>query len=386
VDGDRDRRFERKLWWLLILLLLFALLLTGSNLLPGPAWGEMPEDRALLHVDQGTVSVTVNGVSRVLGRGDDYYAGRTDQVSVGDRSLARLTFRGGGYTILCGGSRVGIGELSSVGRPIEPAGALDLLDGRLLADTTGTSRAFRALNLHVGTGGGQLVNSGAARFAAAGRDVTVAAGTVTVDGAGVAPIGGVLTCGDGQLGAIPVPGTSTSPSPDDSTAPSDSPSPSATASPSATTSPTPTRSPTKAPTNAPPTTGGPPPPPPNNPPVIVWANGGDPGGGTIDHLYFQRSCNGGRLTILYEVTVTDDHDTAKMLDVELNWTGKHFSGSKRMGIRGPVFYASLGQFNYTDTNGLSDFFTITVTATDSGGKSTTLGGKGVTLLSCNIIP
>ena len=61
VDETRDGKFERKLWWLLILLLLFALLLTGSNLLPGPAWGEMPDDRALLHVDHGTVSVTVAG-------------------------------------------------------------------------------------------------------------------------------------------------------------------------------------------------------------------------------------------------------------------------------------------------------------------------------------
>src|SRR5439155_7909692 len=91
VDETRDRKFERKLWWLLILLLLFALLLTGSNLLPGPAWGEMPEDRALLHVDGGMVSATINGSPAVLHKGDDAYVGRNDQVSVGDRSLATLT-------------------------------------------------------------------------------------------------------------------------------------------------------------------------------------------------------------------------------------------------------------------------------------------------------
>src|SRR5207248_995821 len=56
VDEAKDGKFERKLWWLLILLLLFALLLTGSNLLPGPAWGEMPDNRALLHVDKGTAT------------------------------------------------------------------------------------------------------------------------------------------------------------------------------------------------------------------------------------------------------------------------------------------------------------------------------------------
>src|SRR6185437_12881341 len=40
LDTDRDRRYERKLWWLLLLLLLFALLLTGTNMWPGPAYGE----------------------------------------------------------------------------------------------------------------------------------------------------------------------------------------------------------------------------------------------------------------------------------------------------------------------------------------------------------
>jgi hypothetical protein len=120
-----------------------------------------------------------------------------------------------------------------------------------------------------------VANAGAARFAAAGRDVTVAAGTVTVDGAGVAPVGGALACGNGQLGAIPVPATSGSPSPDDATStspdPSDSPSPSASPS-AATSSPAgaPTKSPTKAPTGPPPTTAGPP--PKNQPPAIVGAH------------------------------------------------------------------------------------------------------------------
>jgi putative peptide zinc metalloprotease protein len=390
VDETKDGKFERKLWWLLILLLLFALLLTGSNLLPGPAWGEMPDDRALLHVDKGTTTVTVGGIQRTLGAGDDYYAGRTDTVSVGDRSLARLTFRGGGYTVLCGGSRVALGELSSVGRPIEPSGALDLLDGKLLADTAGTSRAFSALNLRVASGGGRLANAGAARFAVAGRDVTVAAGTVSMDGSAVAPVGGALSCGNGQIGVIPVPGTSNSPSPagpTDSASPSPSPSASASASRSASAgaSASPSKSPTQGPTGGPPPTTGPPPPPPNNPPVITWANGGDPGGGTIDHMWNGGACNQGRLTILYEVFVKDDHDGMPALDVELNWKGKYFSGSKRMGIRADRFYASLGPFDYKVTGGQSDFFTMSITAKDSGGKVTTLPAKGVALLNCTII-
>jgi putative peptide zinc metalloprotease protein len=383
MDRDRDRRFERKLWWLLLLLLLFGLLLTGTNLLPGPAWGEMPEDRALLHVDRGTVTVFVNGSARVFGAGDDYYAGRDDQVSIGDRALAHLTFRGGGYTVLCGGSSVTLGPLSSGGRPIAVSGALNLLRGRLLADTAGTSRAFLPLSLRVGP----VANAGAARFAVAGDDVTVAAGSVSRDGTALEVTGGELTCGTGQLGAIPVPSASPSPtdslspSPSDSVSPSPSPSPSPT--PSATA--TPTRTPSRTP--SPPASSGPPPPPPNQPPVITWANGGDKGGITIDQIYNNQPCHtGGILTVLYEVTVKDDHDAMPMLDVELHWTGKNFSGSKRMGIRGPVFAGALGPFNESATNGVGDVFAVRITATDSGGKTTTLTAKPVTLQSCPIIP
>jgi putative peptide zinc metalloprotease protein len=93
TSDDVDRRFERKLWWLLILLLLFALLLTGANFLTGPAWSEMREDHALLHVSDGTVTATIDGTKRVLGRGDEAYVSSTDVVQVGQRSDARLTFR-----------------------------------------------------------------------------------------------------------------------------------------------------------------------------------------------------------------------------------------------------------------------------------------------------
>jgi hypothetical protein len=119
--------------------------------------------------------------------------------------------------------------------------------------------------------------------------------------------------------------------------------------------------------------------------VVVWANNGDPGGGSIDTQFGTQSCNGRPITILYEVSVKDDHDGMTALDVELHWRGKLFAGSKRMGIRGPVFYADLGPFNFKDTKGQSDSFLIWITATDSGQKTTTLRGKGVTLLSCSPI-
>jgi putative peptide zinc metalloprotease protein len=281
VDDGRDRKFERKLWWLLILLLLFALLLTGSNFLPGPAWGEMPEDRALLQVDQGSVNATVNGRFQVLHRGDDVYVGHTDQINVNDRSLGRLTFRGGGYTMLCAGSQLTVGPLSTAGRrPKEPSAALDLASGRVLADTAGTSRTFSPLNLLVNSGGGQATNNGAAWFALAGTDVTVAAGAVAFNGTPQPVVRGKLTCGDSTAGAIaPPPSPSDNPSSDEpSESPSASPSPSLsptgeptpTPTPTPTKTPGPTQTPTKTPSTPPTTTA--PPPPPNHPPVIQSAN------------------------------------------------------------------------------------------------------------------
>ncbi len=373
VDGDRDRRFERKLWWLLILLLLFALLLTGSSLLPGPAWGEMPEDRALLHVDRGTVSVLVNGAPRVLGAGDDYYAGRGDEVTVGDRALATLTFRGGGYTVLCGGSSIGVGALSSVGRPIEVSGALDLLGGRLLANTASTSRAFRPLRLRVG----QLANEGAARFAVAGRDVTVAAGSVSLDGAEVPPVGGDLACGAGQLGAIPVPDTSPSPSdpaspspsPSDSASPSPSPSPSPSA---GTPTPTPTKTPSKGPSSTP--TTGPPPPPDTTPPVV---GAGFADRNTSQPIYVVNPkgvpCNGnGPTTTGVHVTVTDPDNGPQALHVTITFMvagGTVITKPLAMSWGGKYFDVTLGPIS--STLNAAGSVEADVVATDPAGNKAT---------------
>src|SRR5205814_7980823 len=126
-----------------------------------------------------------------LHKGDEVCVGRADTVAVHDRSLGRLTFRGGGYTVLCAGSALTVGPLSTPGRrPASPAGALDLTSGRLLADTAGTSRAYAPLRLDIGNGGGHLVNDGAARFAVAGQDMTVAAGAVAFDGQALPVVGG----------------------------------------------------------------------------------------------------------------------------------------------------------------------------------------------------
>ncbi len=102
--------------------------------------------------------------------------------------------------------------------------------------------------------------------------------------------------------------------------------------------------------------------------------------------YSNESCSGQVTTILYEVSATDDHGTQAQLSVVFFWKGTYLTGSKKMGIRGTVFYVDLGPFTYpTDGNGNADTLSISITATDSGGKSSTLNGKAVTVAPCIII-
>ncbi len=391
VDPDQDRRFERKLWWLLILLLLFALLLTGANILPAKAWAEMPGDKALLHVNRGTVSATVNGQPTVLHAGDQVYVGEADQVRVGDRSTGQLTFRGGGLTVLCGGSTVDVGVLESApGTRIAPSGQLALRQGRLLADTAARTAAFAPLALDIAAGTGQVANTGTAQFSVSGGGgVEVGAGTVTRDGTPVPATGATMTCGDGvSITPVPSPAPTDSPSesPSPSPSPSDSPSASPSASPSlspSTAKPTPT--PTKKPTPTPsPTTS---PPPVDNPPVITWVT--DPGasGAPLDQEVNSGTaaahvCNNGPTTMSVVVSVTDDIDPAQSLIVIVHWSG-FASGSGRMNWDGN-FYGTLGPIPYTaDNKGGS--LAITVTATDLKRHTSTIRGTTVTVLPC-VVP
>jgi hypothetical protein len=106
----------------------------------------------------------------------------------------------------------------------------------------------------------------------------------------------------------------------------------------------------------------------------------------LDTTFGSQGCNRGATTILFEVSVTDDHDSQAQLDVRLNWTGKYLSGSTKMNIRGPVFYAVIGPYTYQqDGNGAGDSLSVSVTATDTGKESTTINGKAITVLPCNVI-
>jgi putative peptide zinc metalloprotease protein len=236
VDDSADRRFERILWWLVALLLLLALLLTGTNFIPGPAWAEMPADRALLTVERGQVVALVDGVRVKLTKGSRLYVGESDNVQVLGKSRGRLTFRGGSAALLCAGSETRVGPLwSDELRHIKPYGELELVDGRLLADTASTSGAFKPLNLTVTNEEHKVINDGPAWYQVTGGDATVSTGLVTVDGGLRLKTGEALSCGDGT--ALPRP----SGSPSNSGSPSVVPSPSALPTPS----PSPSQSPTQ---------------------------------------------------------------------------------------------------------------------------------------------
>jgi len=249
VDDSVDRRFERALWWLVILFLLVALLLTGSNFLPGPVWAEMPADRALLSAERGRLVAVVDGRPVRLAKGDRVYVGEGDAVRVDSSARGRLTFRGGSAAILCAGSETHVGPLRSRSvRPVSPSGSLELVSGRILADTASTSGAFEPIALRVGVHGKTVVNEGQAWYSVDPVAVTVSDGIVAVDGSEYQATGADLTCGDG----VPVAPPAGTPS----ETPTAVPNPSPNASPSLSPSPSPSPSPAPAAPAAPQTTGG----------------------------------------------------------------------------------------------------------------------------------
>jgi putative peptide zinc metalloprotease protein len=249
-DDDPDERFERKLWWLVLLLVLLALMLTAGNLVPGPAWAEMPADRALLTADRGRVTAVLDGRTVVVDEGDRRYVDEGAAIEVAARSTGRLTFRGGSTTVLCGGARAGVGRLwTEDGRTRRPHGVLAVQYGRLLADTASGSGAFAALALVVSRPAGDVANTGAARYAVEPAAVAVATGQVRVAGTSTAPDGTDLSCGVGAPEAPPAGTPSVEPPP--SQVPSELPS---TAVPTPSVAPSVTVAPTVAPTTQPPST------------------------------------------------------------------------------------------------------------------------------------
>ena len=380
VDDEPDRRFEKKLRWLLLLVLLLGLLITGANFVPAIAWAEMPSDRAILHVQDGHVTVVQHGARLRLDDGDDLHVGEGDQVTVATRSSALLTYRGGGWTQLCAGTDVVVGRHASTGRPLTPEAALRLDRGYAITDTHSHSRAFSTLLATQNSPVGTVANVGDAWFGVSTWGVTVARGTVTRNGDQLQPTVRTLGCGrdPADPGAPQPTPTEAPPSPTDS--PSAPPSETPSASPSAPPTPTATASPTAPPTTAGPTTArattraprtsarattaGP-----NSPPKITLDVSP-----TVIHASF---CDGPWAATLTAI-VADDGGTAG-LKVTYTWVIpalQESGGGSESGSFKAVIQPASDPFGSQELP-----LNITVTATDARGASTTVT-KSITFVTC----
>src|SRR4029453_15217083 len=101
---------------------------------------------------------------------------------------------------------------TEAGRYRDPHAALAVDTGRVLADTTSTSGAFRPLDLVVHRALGNVTNTGAAWYSVDPNAVTVSTGKVTVAGAPATATESALSCGDGVPVEPPAAGPSESPS------------------------------------------------------------------------------------------------------------------------------------------------------------------------------
>lgn len=433
LDGTKDRWFEKRLRWLVLLLLLLLLLVTGTNLLPGPAWSEMPEDRALLTVDRGTAVATLAAGERVrLDRSDRLYLGAGDRIDVADGSRGRLTLRGGSAVLLCPGSAVAVGAVDSAGRrPVRPGGDLELVAGAALVDTASPSQAFVPSTLAVHFGAGQVaVNDGEAWYGVNPAGVRVALGEVTVDGATVRAADESLSCGDGvpverptgtpSPSPAPTPGASSTPSgsatptPSASTDPSDpaapppppgpdpgdpgpgdpgpgdpgtgdpdpgEPSPEQPESPSGPSpSPDPPRSSpprSDSPTSDPPTSD---PPPPNEPPEIQRVDGP---GGRMTLTYKQRACTDNYPHVLTYTVLAVDENVAS-LTATLRYSGA-INGSVVMTGGSGKYTAEVGPFPWEEYGDLRGEVSVEIEVVDDQGKRDVESGASIELVGCPLI-
>ncbi|KUL29522.1 cyclic nucleotide-binding protein [Actinoplanes awajinensis] len=236
-EFDVDRHFEKRMWVFVSLLLVVVFGGLVLDLGAGPAWAEMPTERALLTVDRGQATTQDGGDRQTVPAGQRRYLSAGAQVEAPGKSRARLTFPGGGAVLLCPGARITLNAAAvTSGRQAAPSGRLTLESGRLLADTAGTSGAYQPLRLTIARAQGDVSNTGASWYSVDPSAVAVANGTITAGGVESPATGGDLTCGDGVK--IPQPATTEGDDPSEAPFPSDEPvAPSASAVPSLSVSP-----------------------------------------------------------------------------------------------------------------------------------------------------
>jgi putative peptide zinc metalloprotease protein len=231
-----DERLERRLWWLVAGAGSLAVLLTGANVLvPGPAWAEMRDDRALLTVQRGSVTLDGSGAPVELAAGSRRHVGRDDRIAVAADGTGLLVLPGGASLTLCAGTQIGLVSLGAAGGAARADVSLDA--GRLLADTGPGSGAFAAAELRVRRTAGEVRSAGPARFAADPAGVSVATGTVSVEGGPAPADAAAPSCGNVAPAEAPT-GSPTRPA-TESPSPSVSASGTPSVSPSASTSATP---------------------------------------------------------------------------------------------------------------------------------------------------
>ncbi|MDQ7907188.1 cyclic nucleotide-binding protein [Phytohabitans sp. ZYX-F-186] len=405
ADEEVDRRFERRMWWLVLLFLLLAIGTGVANLIPGPAWAEMPGDKALLSAERGRVVATLDGRTVTLDAGDRLYVAEGSDIRVQSRSAGRLTFRGGAALVLCAETRTDVGPLWSTGRrQVQPHGTLTLDGGRMLADTASTSGAFAALALQIGSDTSQIVNDGPAWYSVTAGDAVVSDGKVDVNGTRQPVTNRSLTCGDGVVVRPPAGTPSDSPSPSESLIPEETPTPTPT--PAPTTSPVEDDDPTTPddPTDpgadpttpgVPPTTPGrtlPPPttpttgppsepPPSSSPPPSTTPPPQDTTPPTVSVAADPRSvfC-GSDETIRVTGSAKDNASEPGRISVRGSWTMGELSGQISLSGSGAEFSGSFvlpAEAGRQNASGV----VITVTGTDEAKNS----GSGETSVSCIII-
>ncbi|WP_189112773.1 cyclic nucleotide-binding protein [Pilimelia terevasa] len=373
---DRDRRFQRHLWWLVYPVLVLAAVLTGAQALPTTAWAELPDARLLLTAEKGTVRTVVAGTGRTLDAGDRVYLAEGDRVTSADHATATFTYRGGARVQLCAGGEVAVGALrGGPDRAADPAASLTLSHGTLVADTTPSSAAYPPLALTVYDQGRALTNAGPARFSTSAGETAVVRGGVLADGAPLATTPGEVSC-DLETG-FPTTNGPTIPA---TFGPTGTATPTPTATPSPTPSPTPSATPTPTPTAAPSRTTAAPSRPPvadRVPPRVsgLSASPGELDQGPPPEGACKPETRAGD-TATVTVSVSDNADGA--LSVTGGWSTAGAAGEVAMSGSGGKWTGTF-RVGYAEGHKGGGKITITVTATDKAGNT----GRSSTAITLN---
>jgi hypothetical protein len=145
--------------------------------------------------------------------------------------------------------------------------------------------------------------------------------------------------------------------------------------------PAPTHSPTKPPAS--PTTKSPAAPPKSSPPRVnlrPTVNVAQQPGTSIEQVLLGDAClQGNPTTTSVSVTVTDD--SGPVGDVKLSWSGFAVGDPRAMTRSGDTWTGTIGPVPFEHTNN-GGALTITVTATDVAGLSTTIHPRSVAIGPC----